>query len=140
VKPKTNGTAIYGSTSSCPGMKYASIEKPLQIGGKVASFDATAALKYPGVRKVIQVPSGVAVIADNTWAAFPRPQAAQSTWAPGPNAGVSTESIYAKARALSEDAGRRSQDGRRRVDAVDGQGRRRRATRRRISRTRRWNR
>jgi len=44
-------------------MKYASIEKPVQIGGKVASFDATAALKYPGVRKVIQVPSGVAVIA-----------------------------------------------------------------------------
>jgi CO/xanthine dehydrogenase Mo-binding subunit len=70
VKPKTNGTAIYGLDVKIPGMKYASIEKPVQIGGKVASFDATAALKYPGVRKVIQVPSGVAVIADNTWAAF----------------------------------------------------------------------
>ncbi len=51
-------------------MKYASIEKPLQIGGTVASFDASDALKVPGVRQVLQVPSGVAVIADNTWAAF----------------------------------------------------------------------
>ncbi len=52
-------------------MKYASIEKPLQIGGKVASFDATRrAQSIPACVKVVQVPSGVAVIADNTWAAF----------------------------------------------------------------------
>jgi isoquinoline 1-oxidoreductase beta subunit len=70
VKQKTNGTAVYGIDVKLPGMKIASIEKPLQIGGKVASFDASDALKYPGVHKVVQVPSGVAVIADNTWAAF----------------------------------------------------------------------
>ena len=62
VKGKTNGTAVYGMDVKIPGMKYASIEKPLQIGGRVASFDASAALKYPGVRQVIQVPAGVAVI------------------------------------------------------------------------------
>ena len=37
-------------------MKYASVEKPVQIGGKVASYDATAALKVQGVIKVIQIP------------------------------------------------------------------------------------
>jgi isoquinoline 1-oxidoreductase beta subunit len=86
-------------------MKYASIEKPLQIGGKVASFDASAALKYPGVRQVIQVPAGVAVIADNTWAAFQGRKLLKVTWAPGPNAGVSTDSIYTEARALSKTPG-----------------------------------
>jgi isoquinoline 1-oxidoreductase beta subunit len=105
VKPKTNGTAIYGIDVKLPGMKYASIEKPLQIGGTVASFDASAALKYPGVRKVVQVPSGVAVIADNTWAAFQGRKLLKVTFAPGPNAGVTTETIYTQARALAKTPG-----------------------------------
>jgi isoquinoline 1-oxidoreductase beta subunit len=102
VRQKTNGTAVYGMDIKVPGMKYASIEKPHQIGGGVASFDAAAALKVPGVLKVIQVPSGVAVIANNTWAAFQGRKMLNVTWAPGPNAGVSTESIYASARTLSK--------------------------------------
>ena len=105
VRPKTNGTAVYGMDVKVPGMKYASIEKPHQIGGKVASFDASAALKVPGVRKVVQVPSGVAVIADNTWAAFQGRKALNVTYAPGPNAGVTTDSIYATARTLSKTPG-----------------------------------
>ena len=107
VRQKTNGTAVYGLDVKVPGMKYGSIEKPVQIGGKVASFDATAALKYPGVRKVIQVPSGVAVIADNTWAAFQGRKLLKVTYAPGPNAGLTTESLYAKARALAKMPGTR---------------------------------
>lgn len=105
VKGKTNGTAVYGLDVKLPGMKIASIEKPLQIGGKVASFDAGAALKYPGVRQVIQVPSGVAVIADNTWAAFQGRKLLKVTWAPGPNAGVTTDAIYSTARTLSKTPG-----------------------------------
>ena len=105
VRQKTNGTAVYGIDVKIPGMKYASIEKPLQIGGKVASFDASATLKYPGVRQVVQVPSGVAVIADNTWAAFQGRKLLKVTWAPGPNAGVTTDTIYAKARALVKTPG-----------------------------------
>jgi isoquinoline 1-oxidoreductase beta subunit len=57
------------------------------------------------VRKVIQVPSGVAVIADNTWAAFQGRKLLKVTWAPGPNAGVSTDTIYSKARLLSKTPG-----------------------------------
>jgi isoquinoline 1-oxidoreductase subunit beta len=105
VKPKTNGTAVYGLDVKVPGMKYGSIEKPVQIGAKVASFDATEALKYPGVRKVIQVPSGVAVIADNTWAAFQGRKLLKVTWAPGPNAGLTTDAMYTNARALSKTPG-----------------------------------
>jgi len=105
VKQKTNGTAVYGLDVKIPNMKIGSIEKPVQIGGTVASFDATAALKYPGVRKVLQVPSGVLVIADNTWAAFQGRKLLKVTWAPGPNAGLSTDVIYTKMRGLSKAPG-----------------------------------
>ncbi len=88
---------MYGMDVKVPGMKYASIEKPHQIGATVASFDATAALKVHGVRKVVQVPQGVAVIADNTWAAFQGRKALKIVWQDGPNAKVSTASIYAAA-------------------------------------------
>jgi isoquinoline 1-oxidoreductase beta subunit len=104
--PKTNGTATYGIDVRVPGMKIASIEKPLQIGATVASFDATKALKYPGVRKVVQVSSGVAVIADNTWAAFQGRKLLHVTYAPGPNAGVSSATISAQAHALVQTPGK----------------------------------
>jgi isoquinoline 1-oxidoreductase beta subunit len=105
VRQKTNGTAVYGMDVKVPGMKYALIEKPVQIGGKVASFDASAALKVPGVRKVVQVPSGVAVIADNTWAAFEGRKALKVTYAPGPNAGLTTAVMYDRMRALAKTPG-----------------------------------
>ena len=105
IKGKTNGTAMYGMDVKLPGMKYASIERPLQIGGKLVSFDASAALAYPGVRKVVPVSAGVAVIADNTWAAFKGRKLLKVTWAPGPNAGVSTESIFAEGHALVQKPG-----------------------------------
>ncbi len=105
VPPKTNGRAIYGLDVKVPGMKYASIEKPREIGGKVASFDASAALKVPGVRQVVQVTSGVAVIADNTWSAFQGRKALSVSYAPGVNANLSTASLYGNARALVQTRG-----------------------------------
>jgi len=98
VVGKTNGTAGYGLDVRVPGMKYASIEKPREIGATAASIDASDALKVPGVRRVLPVSSGVAVIADNTWSAFEGRKALHVSWKPGPNAGVSTASIYAAAR------------------------------------------
>jgi CO/xanthine dehydrogenase Mo-binding subunit len=105
TKSKTNGTAVYAMDVKLPGMKYASIEKPLQIGAKASSFDASAALNVPGVRGAFAVSTGVAVIADNTWAAFQGRKALSVTWTPGPNAGVSTESMYAQARSLAQTPG-----------------------------------
>jgi len=102
---KTNGRAMYGMDVKVPGMLYASVEKPRQIGGKVASYDASGALKVRGVRKVVQIGSGVAVVADTTWAAFQGRKALKIAWAPGPNAGLTTEAIYEKGRALVKTPG-----------------------------------
>jgi isoquinoline 1-oxidoreductase beta subunit len=105
VPQKTNGRAVYGLDVKVAGMRYASVEKPREIGGSVASFDASAALKVPGVRQVVQITSGVAVIADNTWAAFQGRKALVVHYAPGVNANLSTQSLYANARGLVQTRG-----------------------------------
>jgi isoquinoline 1-oxidoreductase beta subunit len=93
----TTGTAHYGIDTRLPGMKYAVIARPPVTGGKVVSFDATDALKVPGVEKVLEVkgwpwPSkfqplgGVAVIARNTGAAIKGREALKVVWDDGANA------------------------------------------------------
>src|SRR5260221_690339 len=76
----TTGAAIYGIDAKMAGMKYAVIARPPGFGGKLASHDASAAMKVPGVEKVVVIEGtpapakcqplgGVAVVAGKTWAA-----------------------------------------------------------------------
>jgi isoquinoline 1-oxidoreductase beta subunit len=75
------GKAVFGMDATMPGMVYASIEHPPVLGQKIKSYDDKATLKVPGVQKTLTINTfkpphqfqplgGVAVIADNTWAAF----------------------------------------------------------------------
>ena len=90
---KVNGTAEFGIDVRRPGMLHASVEHCPVFGGKVASFDATKAKAIPGVKDVIQIPTGVAVVADNTWTAFQVRKALDIKWDEGPNAAVSSATI-----------------------------------------------
>lgn len=92
-----NGRAVYGADVHFAGMLYATIARPAVYGGKVKSLDDSAALKVPGVLKVMQIegrplPSefqplgGVAVVASNTWAAIKGREALKIEWDDGPNA------------------------------------------------------
>ena len=100
IRQKVNGTAQYGIDVRVPGMKIASIERPPSLGGKVKSFDATHALAVKGVRHVVAVPSGVAVVGDHMYAVIKGRKALRVTWDLGPHGGVSTASILASQRAL----------------------------------------
>jgi isoquinoline 1-oxidoreductase subunit beta len=93
----TVGAAQYGGDVRLAGMKYAVIARPPVTGGKLKSFDATDAMKVPGVEKVMEVqgwpwPSkfqplgGVAVIARNTGAAIKGRDALKIVWEDGANA------------------------------------------------------
>ena len=85
VPQKVNGQAVYGIDVKVPGMLVGSIEKcPVVAGGKVKSFDATAAKAIPGVKHVVQVTSGVAVVADNFWTALQGRKALKVEWDEGP--------------------------------------------------------
>jgi len=67
---KTDGSATFGIDVRMPGLLYAVIERCPVFGGKVVEFDASKAKAVPGVKNVVQVSTGVAVVAENTWAAM----------------------------------------------------------------------
>ncbi|MGF6089344.1 molybdopterin cofactor-binding domain-containing protein [Pseudomonas sp. 18173] len=92
-----NGRAVYGADVHLDGMLYATIARPTVYGGKVKSFDGSAAMKVPSVVKVVQIESrplpsefqplgGIAVVASNTWAAIKGREALKIEWDDGPNA------------------------------------------------------
>jgi isoquinoline 1-oxidoreductase beta subunit len=67
-----------------PGLLTAVVARPPAFGGKVKSFDPTAAQAVTGVRHVVQVPSGIAVVADHYWAAKLGREALKVEWDIGP--------------------------------------------------------
>src|SRR5262245_16413014 len=67
---KVSGKTIFGIDVKVPGMLYATLQRSPVFGGKVKSFDAAKSKAIPGVKQVVQVSNGVAVLADNTWSAI----------------------------------------------------------------------
>lgn len=110
------GKAVFGQDATVPGMKYAVIAHPPAYGAKVVKFDATAALKVPGVEKVIDVPGspvssvfmplgGVAVIATSTWAAISGRKTLNITWSDCPNDSYDSGAYRAEIEASARSAG-----------------------------------
>jgi isoquinoline 1-oxidoreductase beta subunit len=93
TRDKVNGKAQFGLDARVPGMLYASLERCPVFGGKVASFDAASAKAIPGVKNVVQISNGVAVIADNTWSAMQGRKALTVQWDEGPVATVNSAGI-----------------------------------------------
>jgi isoquinoline 1-oxidoreductase subunit beta len=91
---KVNGRAKFGIDQRRPGMYHAVVLRCPVFGGKVTSFDATKAKQVRGVKDVVQISDGIAVVADNTWDAMEGRRALDVQWDLGPNADVSTDSIF----------------------------------------------
>ena len=92
-KEKVTGTAGFGIDVRRPQMLHAAVARCPVFGGTVKSFDATKAKAVRGVKNVVQVSSGVAVVADNTWSAMEGRNALQITWDEGANAKNSSDAI-----------------------------------------------
>lgn len=102
-----HGQAIYGFDARPPGALVAMMERCPHLGGKLISFDGTKALAIPGVRHVVPVKNGiyggVAVVAENTWAAMKGREALQIKWDAGANANFdSDEFIRSMAASLDQ--------------------------------------
>jgi isoquinoline 1-oxidoreductase beta subunit len=102
---KVTGQARYGIDVIRPGMLYASVEQPPVFGGSVARFDPAPALEVPGVRDVLEVTGGVAVVADNTWAAFEGRRALTIEWDHGDFASESSSTIRSYFERLADEEG-----------------------------------
>lgn len=102
---KVNGKAVYGIDAILPGMKFATVAACPVFGGKVGKVDDSAAVKVPGVRKVVVLDDTVAVIGDHMWAAKKGLEALKIEWNEGPHAGLTTRDIWQDLRAASEKDG-----------------------------------
>ena len=98
---KVNGTAEFGIDVKLPGMVYASLEQCPVIGGTVKSFDASRAMAMPGVVDVVQIPDGVAVVANSYWHAVKARQALTVVWDEGAGAALSDKAMLAGIRAAA---------------------------------------
>ena len=92
---KSDGTAIYTQDVRKPNMLTAMVAHSPRFGGKVKSFDGEAAKKVAGVVNVFKIPSGVAVVANSTYAARMGREALKVTWDDGKAEMRSTDAIMA---------------------------------------------
>ena len=104
-KGKTTGTAVFAIDIRRPGMLTAVVARPPQFGGSVGSFDDGAARKVPGVVEVVEVPSGVAVLAKDSWAAMRGREALKISWKADKAETRSTDAIVAEYRDLAKTPG-----------------------------------
>lgn len=102
---KVDGSAMFGIDVRLPGMLYAVVARCPVFGGKVASFDATKARAVAGVKQVVQVSNGIAVVAENTWAAMEGRRALTVNWDEGPVASASSASIREMFARLAQQPG-----------------------------------
>lgn len=105
---KVNGKAIFGLDKKLPNMLYAVVERNPRFLGKVKSFDDSATKAVPGVKHVIKVQmnvfshkrEGVAVVADNLWAAMQGRKALKVEWDDTGFEHHSTDQLYARMNEL----------------------------------------
>ncbi|MFA5957879.1 molybdopterin cofactor-binding domain-containing protein [Hyphomicrobium sp.] len=114
----TVGKAGYGADVRLPGMKFAVVARPDVLGGKIKSYDASAALKVPGVHSIHEIEGvftvprkfgqlgGIAVVADTTYAAIQGRDALTIEWDNGPNASYESEAFAKEMSATAAKPGK----------------------------------
>lgn len=80
TRAKSTGTEIYTIDVKLPGLLTAVTARPPSFGATVRSFDASEALKVKGVKSVVQIPEGVAIVAQGMWAAIKGREALKVDW------------------------------------------------------------
>jgi len=99
------GKAVYGVDIRVPGMLYAAIARCPVFGGSVAGLDASRAEAVKAVRHVVEIDSGVAVVADHTWAAIQGRDALEVRWDEGRNADLTSVAIRKEIAAAAPELG-----------------------------------
>ncbi len=106
IPEKVNGSAVFGIDVKLPGLLTARVVRCPVFGGKVASFNADKAKAVPGVRQVVQISNGVAIVADNYWSASQGVQALEVKWDEGKLATLSSAEIMKQYAELAKQPGK----------------------------------
>jgi isoquinoline 1-oxidoreductase beta subunit len=109
---KLDGSARFGLDVRLPGQLFAVVARPPALGGRVLGGDTAAAMAVPGVRHVVAIPQGIAVVATDTWAACRGRAALDAKFADGPHGAVTDATIQqALAAACDGDLAAAEQQG-----------------------------
>jgi isoquinoline 1-oxidoreductase beta subunit len=101
ARDKTTGKAMFTQDVSLPGMLTALVAHPPRFGATVKSFDAAAAQQVPGVKHVVQIPNGVAVLAETFWAAKQGRDVLKVEWDDSTAFRKSSADLFAEYRSLA---------------------------------------
>ncbi len=105
IPDMVTGRAVYGMDVTVPGMLTATIVRSPDPGGRVVRYDAGQTLAVPGVRQVIEIDAGIAVVADDAWAALRGRGALEVTWDHGPLADLTSAEIRRRFQRAARRAG-----------------------------------
>ena len=100
------GRAVYGLDAEIPGMLRAAVARCPVPGGAPRSVDDARARAVPGVKRVVTIPTGVAVVADSTWAALEGRDALAVAWDEGANAPLDTPALWRRLEEAMASPGR----------------------------------
>jgi CO/xanthine dehydrogenase Mo-binding subunit len=101
---KVDGSGVYGIDVALPGLLNAAVIRPPLLGATVASFDAGGAEDRPGVKTVVEIPGGVAVVADRYWQARAAVDDVTVEWTGG-RPEIDTPSMTEQLRRLTAEPG-----------------------------------
>ncbi|MEM8736459.1 MAG: molybdopterin cofactor-binding domain-containing protein, partial [Planctomycetota bacterium] len=103
---KTRGQALFSLDQKVDGMLTAMVQRCPYFGGKLVSFNADKAKQSPGVKAVVEVPSGIAVVADDYWAAMRARRELQIQWAPGESSSIDSDELRTQYHEMAKRKGR----------------------------------
>ncbi|MEO1360360.1 MAG: molybdopterin cofactor-binding domain-containing protein, partial [Pseudomonadota bacterium] len=104
IPAKTDGTAEFGIDVDLPGMKYAAVMGPPVLGAETQSIDDTSARSMPGVIKIVDKGTFVAVVADGYWQAENAIRQLNVTWSQTGAETLNQSDIFSKMRTAIEEA------------------------------------
>ena len=105
-RDKLNGRAQFTQDVQLPGMLVAVVAHPPRFGGRVKSFDASKAKAVKGVVDVVAIPTGVAVLARDTWSAKKGRDALVVTWDESATFKLGSDALQKRYRAMADQPGR----------------------------------
>ncbi len=100
---KINGSARYGIDVRLPDMLHAAVAQSPVFGGKLTQFDEAAAMASPGVKAVVEIPDGIAVVADSYWRAKKGLDALKAVFDGGANTAHNSKTFAARMQASLSD-------------------------------------
>jgi len=105
ARPKVDGTGVYGIDVKLPGLLTAVVVRPPVFGAKVRSYESMPARAQRGVFDVVEIPEGVAVIADGYWEARKGAERLAVQWDEGHGATLDTTTLSAAFERLTKSRG-----------------------------------